>query len=102
MGFTLGARREAAAMSSVGELGDQEYVIPGTSTMEQPEHVAAQTEQRPPRVAASTLTPADIAEVSMPLGQALLSLVSKTLDAVIQSNVNAGVIANKEFVAEEV
>ena len=64
IGFTLGARREAAAMSSDGELGDQESVIPGTSTMEKPQHVAAQTEQRPPRVAASTITPADIAELT--------------------------------------
>jgi hypothetical protein len=46
-------------------------------------------------------TSANIAEIRMLQEQAILSLVSKTLDAVIQSNVNAGVIASKEHVAEE-
>ena len=38
----------------------------------------------------------------MPQEMSFLSLVSKTLDTVIKSNVNAGVIASKESVAEEV
>ena len=98
MGFTLGARREAAAMSSDGELGNQESVTPGTSTMEQPrERVAAQTEQRPPRVATSTITSDAIVKVSMPPKQTLFSLVSKTLDAVIESNASAEKLLTKSL-----
>ncbi len=95
-GFTLGARREGAAMSSDGELDSHGTATPSTSMMEQPRnHVAPQTEQRPPRQAEATITPTAIAEIRMPQEQAILSLVFKTLDAVIQSNLNAGVIASK-------
>ena len=67
MGFAVGARSEVVAMSSDGELGKHESATPCTSTMEQPlQHVAAQTKHRPPRVAASTITPIAIVEVSMP------------------------------------
>ncbi len=103
MGFTIGSRREGDAMSSDGELENQESATPCTSTMEQPHnHVAAQLAQHHVEQATTTITPIAIAEIRMPQEKAILSLVSKTLDAFIQSNVNAGVIASKEFVAEEV
>ena len=47
LGFTLVARREDAAISSDGELENEESATPCTSTMEQPhDHVAAQPKHR--------------------------------------------------------
>ncbi len=90
LGFTVGARRDCAALSTDGELETQESATLDTSTMGQPrERVASHSAQRPTRPTVTTIPPTAIAEVRIPQEQAILSLVSKTFDAVIQSNVNA-------------
>ena len=67
LSFTIGSRREAVAISSDGELENQESATPCTSTMEQPrDHVAAQPLHRPAGQVASTITHAAIAEIRMP------------------------------------
>jgi hypothetical protein len=99
MGFTRAGGSGAAGLSTNAEMEIEESASLRLN-MEQPdESVAAHTEQRLLGPALPRPTPVAIAEIGMPSGHAFQSLVSKTLDTVIKTNVNAGVIASKESVS---